>query len=77
MMVLQGTRKHSGRICEFIRYELVCLYVSVEDGKLLLNYYRDTRCELVINGHLWWNLGMNDEQTMKLLFDEYYLALNS
>jgi hypothetical protein len=39
-------------------------------GNSLLNYYGDTRYELVINGHSWWNLGVNDEQTMKLLYDE-------
>jgi len=38
----------------------------MQQGNLLLNYYGDTRCELVINGHSLWNVGVNDEQTTKV-----------
>jgi len=59
--------------------ELMCVYICkcTEQGYLLLNYYGDTRCELVINGHSLWNFGVNDEQTMESLYNEYYLSLNS
>jgi len=62
-----------------MQHELMCVYMCkcMEQGNLLLNYYGDTRCELVINGHSLCYLGVNDEQTMKLLYNEYYLSLNS